>query len=431
MKPLFIISCPIDTYSGYGARSRDIVKAIIELDKYTVRIMPQRWGNTPWGFIEDHFKEWGFLQSHLIGDNLLKTKPNIWAQITVPNEFQPVGDYNIGITAGIETTICHHSWLEGLNKMDLNLVSSEFSTEALKNTSYEINNQLKENVGDLKCVKPIQILLEGANLEKYFPLNKKTSIDLDEVKENFAFLSVGHWMQGDIGEDRKNMGLLIKLFYETFKNNSKAPALVLKTSVVGASYMDREELLSRINLIKKGVKADIFPNIYLLHGDLSDENMNELYNHKKIKAMVSFTKGEGYGRPLLEFSLTQKPIIASNWSGHLDFLDKKYTTLIEGSLTHVHQSAAVKNMLLPESKWFSPDPAKASKAMREMFENYKDFLPQAKLQYHKSKNSFSYEKMKESLAEILETNIGLHSPEVMALELPTLELPTLEIPTFD
>ena len=47
MKPLFIISCPIDTYSGYGARSRDLVKVIIELDSYDIKILPQRWGNTP------------------------------------------------------------------------------------------------------------------------------------------------------------------------------------------------------------------------------------------------------------------------------------------------------------------------------------------------------------------------------------------------
>ena len=66
MKPLFIISCPIDTYSGYGARSRDIVKALIESNKYEVKVLPQRWGNCPWGFIEDHSEKWGFLTPHLL-----------------------------------------------------------------------------------------------------------------------------------------------------------------------------------------------------------------------------------------------------------------------------------------------------------------------------------------------------------------------------
>ena len=100
MKPLFIISCPIDTYSGYGSRSRDLVKSIIELDKYDVKILPQRWGNTPWNFIEDHV-EWLFLKKHILNQPQLPKQPEIWAQVTVPNEFQPIGKYNIGFTAGI------------------------------------------------------------------------------------------------------------------------------------------------------------------------------------------------------------------------------------------------------------------------------------------------------------------------------------------
>ena len=103
MKPSFVISCPIDTYSGYGARSRDLVKAIIETNKYDVKILPQRWGNTSWGFIEDHL-EWNFLKEFILTNPQLPTQPEIWAQITIPNEFQPVGKYNIGITAGMETT---------------------------------------------------------------------------------------------------------------------------------------------------------------------------------------------------------------------------------------------------------------------------------------------------------------------------------------
>ena len=107
MKPVFIISCPIETYSGYGARSRDIVKAIIELDKYDVKILSQRWGNTPWGFLDDNPK-WSFLKNHIVLPQQITQKPDIWMQITVPNEFQPMGKYNIGVTAGIETTVCHH-----------------------------------------------------------------------------------------------------------------------------------------------------------------------------------------------------------------------------------------------------------------------------------------------------------------------------------
>lgn len=76
-KPLFFISCPIDCYSGYSSRSRDLVKAIIELDKYDVKIIPQRWGATPWGFINDH-PEWQFLNNHIWNQPQLPKQPEIW-----------------------------------------------------------------------------------------------------------------------------------------------------------------------------------------------------------------------------------------------------------------------------------------------------------------------------------------------------------------
>jgi hypothetical protein len=137
MKPLFIISCPIDTYSGYGARSRDLVKAIIELDKYDVQVLPQRWGGTPWNFIKDHKDEWGFLEKHLLLTPQLPKQPEIWAQVTIPNEFQPIGKYNIGFTAGIETTVCAPDWIDGLNRMNINFVSSEHSKKVFEQSTFE------------------------------------------------------------------------------------------------------------------------------------------------------------------------------------------------------------------------------------------------------------------------------------------------------
>jgi hypothetical protein len=124
MKPLFVISCPIDTFSGYGARSRDIVLSLINSEKYDVKVLPQRWGSTPFGFLQPDNPEHAKIAACVLPNNNLEKQPDIWAQITVPNEFQAVGKFNIGITAGIETTICDVSWLEGMNKMNLNLVSS-------------------------------------------------------------------------------------------------------------------------------------------------------------------------------------------------------------------------------------------------------------------------------------------------------------------
>ena len=126
-KPLFVISSPFDTYSGYGARARDVIKSIIQSDKYEVQLLSQRWGNTPWGFVKDHEKEWGFLLNHLLNPQQHNPQPDIWMQITIPNEFQPVGKYNIGCTAGIESTGCDVTWIEGVNRMDMTWTSSKHS----------------------------------------------------------------------------------------------------------------------------------------------------------------------------------------------------------------------------------------------------------------------------------------------------------------
>ena len=211
-KPLFIISSAFDTYSGYGARSRDLIKAIIETDKYEVKLLSQRWGNTPFGFCEDN-KEWEFLNKLALPNNQIPKQPEIWMQISVPNEFQPVGKYNIGCTAGIETTICPPDFIEGVNRMDLTLVSSEHAKKVFQDSKYEKRNQHTNQLeGIVELNKPVEVLFEGANLNVYKAIDTPCSLDIN-IKESFAYLFVGHWIQGDLRENRKNVGLLIKAFY--------------------------------------------------------------------------------------------------------------------------------------------------------------------------------------------------------------------------
>ena len=432
-KPLFVISSPFDTYSGYGARSRDLIKAIIETDKYDVKLLSQRWGDCAWKFCSDN-QEWSFLYNYVLNTPQLPRQPEIWAQITVPNEFQTIGKYNIGITAGIETTICSPEWIEGVNRMNLTLVSSNHSKQVFENSKFQKQNKQTNAIeGTIELNKPIEVLFEGANLETYLPQEpaiKGTSVLSDtiaDIKEDFAYLFLGHWMQGDLGEDRKNVGLLVKAFYETFKNKAKKPALILKTSSAVSSYTDRELILNKIQQIKETVDSKNLPNIYLLHGEFSDVEINEIYNHPKVKAMVSLTKGEGFGRPLLEFSLIKKPIIVTNWSGHMDFLNPEFVASVNGSLKNVHPSAA-NQFLLAESQWFEPNSGEIGYNLKDVFENYKNYLEGAKRQAFRSKNEFSYNKMKESVDSILTKYIP-EFPKALELKLPQLkklELPKLK-----
>ena len=431
MKQLCVISAPPDTYSGYGARSRDFIKAIYELkkDEWDIKILPQRWGQTPWGFIKNNKEEWGWMEEMFIYDGRLPKQPDVWFQITVPNEFQTLGKVNIGVTAGIETTVCDPSWIEGCNRMDVTLVSSRHAKQVLESSTFEEKDKATNAVKrKIKLEKPIEVLFEGVDLNKYFHIQEneveKTPLvtDLNSIKEAFCFLYVGHWLQGALGEDRKNTGLLIKLFLETFKDRKKQPALILKTSQAGASILDRDDVLAKIEDIRNSVKGNSLPSIYVIHGDLEDKEINNLYNHSKVKAFISLTKGEGYGRPLAEFTLSKKPIIASGWSGHTDFLDPEMAILLPGTITPVHSSAAVSNLILKEASWFSVDTATTCKAMLDVFENYSKYEVRGKKQGHKVKTEFNYDNM----VLLLSSYLDKYTIKKVELKLPQLKLPQLK-----
>jgi glycosyltransferase involved in cell wall biosynthesis len=349
-------------------------------------------------------------------------------QITVPNEFQPVGKYNIGVTAGIETTLCDPEWIEGVNRMNLTLVSSNHAKKVFQNSRFEKRNTQTNQVESIIELKaPVEVLFEGVDTNIYKKLDKiegDLSDSLDIIKEEFNYLFVGHWLQGAIGQDRKDVGMLIKTFLETFKGKKQRPGLILKTSSATPSVMDREEMLDKIRKIEEEVGGDL-PSVYLIHGELTNEEVNELYNHPKVKAHVSFAKGEGFGRPLLEASISGKPVIAPNYSGHTDFLDAEMSTLLPGALTQIHSSAVVQKMLIPESSWFTIDYKVAADTLVDVYKNYKKYTDGAKKQSYRSRTEFSLEKMGNKLLDLLETKV----PKQVEFKLPQLkkiELPKLK-----
>jgi len=423
MKPLCVVSCPIDTFSGYGARSRDFVKSLITAkgEEWDVKILPQRWGSTPWNFLSKDDP----LQKRFIPN--LNRKPDVWVQITIPSEFQSVGQFNIGVTAGIETTIFPGDFIEGLNRMNINLVSSNHSKNVALSTQFDKKDKNKKTIGQIKTEKPVEVLFEGLDLNIYNK-NPQNSGLLDKVEEDFCFLYTGHWLQGILGEDRKNTGLMIKTFLETFNTPSrKKPALILKTNTMNYSLLDREEILRKINIIKDEVGGNL-PNIYLLHGEMTDDEMNQLNNDNKVKAFVSFTKGEGYGRPLAEAAITGKPIIVSNWSGHVDFIHPDYNVLIGGELKEVHKSAA-NNWILKESQWFNINTEVASRAMKDVFKNYKKYLEKSRKQTQYIKNNWSFDKMTEKLNSVLPRIEA--APQMQQIQLPKLKKSTTKLPKLN
>jgi glycosyltransferase involved in cell wall biosynthesis len=411
-KPLLLFQGPVSTRSGYGDHARDLVRSLIQLDKYDVRIISTRWGATPMTALTAEDGE--ILQRIVVG---VDRKPDVYIQVTVPNEFQPMGTYNIGITAGIETTACSVDFIQGCNRMDLIIVPSEFSKDVLVKTIYsETDRNTQKVIKQHKLEKPIEVLFEGYN-EKFF--GKKAEIkmpELDKIKEDFAYLFVGHWLKGDLGHDRKDVGMMIKSFCHAFRGQKNPPALILKTSSAGFSVMDRETTMGKLEEVTEEFGKNI-PPIYLLHGELSDEEMNALYQHPKVKAMVSFTHGEGFGRPLLEFSLTGKPVVASNWSGHLDFL-KSGAVLLDGELKDIHPSAQ-DQFILEGTKWFYVNYTGAIKTFTDIYKGYDKYKTASSQLGKQNQQNFGLEKMTKLFDTIL-TNYVPTIKQFIPLNLPKL-----------
>ena len=418
MKPTCVVSCPIDTFSGYGHRSRDFVRSLIEAKEndWEIKILPQVWGNTPWGFLDENDP----LKSRFIPQ--LTQQPDIWMQITIPNEFQKIGKFNIGITAGIESTCPPPDFIQGMNRMDLNLVSSHFTKNTFQNINLTQNNDQGQPTKTYKLEKPIEVLFEGLNEGIYFKQPSKSGL-LNDIDESFCFLFTGHWLPGKFGEDRKNVATLIRTFLKSFKNRGNKPALLLKTNKVDYSLLDKEEILKHIRDIRNEFSdKENLPNIYILHGEFTNEELNKINNDPKIKSFISFTKGEGFGRPLLEQAITGKPVITTNWSGHVDFIRPEYNVLLGGELKNIHRSAANK-WLIKEAQWFNVNTDVASKAMKDVYKHYKKYIENSRKQTKFLKENYSQDKMTEVLKGYMDK---IKVATTVPIQLPKLKLPKLK-----
>jgi len=422
MRQNLVISCPATSRSGYGDHARDLIRSLLAMDKFNIQVMDQRWGNCP----RNALSKDDIISKLILPLGPMNSQPDIWIQVTVPNEFQPIGkQYNIGITAGMETDKVAPEWIEGCNKMDMIIVPSHHSKVVFQQTTFEN----KDNREKLSLQKPIHVLFEGLDIDVFDKIDPRQAPEailntIDTIKESFCFLVCGHWLQGSMTHDRKDIGGTIQTFLHTFKNIKNKPALILKTSSATFSVIDREDMLNRIDAIKKqsGIHAKDLANIYLLHGDLSPEEMNALYNHEKVKAMVSFTHGEGFGRPLLEFSVTGKPVIASNWSGHVDFLPNNFTFKIPGELKEVDSSALQEGIIIKGAKWFYVNYGYASNLIKDIYRNYKNYINSSRKQRKYVKDNFSLDAMTEEFTRIVNDNV----PKPVELKLPKLKIPKLQ-----
>lgn len=372
-----LLEAPILTKSGYGEHSRFAFRALQTLpgafNAAEVFVNPLNWGKTGWiseeseekTMIDQCILNFGSYVNHCRTN---KTNPEWDLQIFVgiPNEFVKRAPYSVCITAGIETDRVDPSWLaktkEGIQKI---IVPSLHSKLGFTDTSYEMLNQEKNEKTLLECVSKVDVVPYPHKLIQ--PKDIDFTLDTD-----FNFLSVS------LFSPRKNMQNLITWFVEEFKNDSVG--LVLKTALACGSIMDREETEKTLQQTLSAHK-DRKCKVYLLHGDLSEEELHSLYCRDDIHAYTTTTHGEGYGLPIFEAAYSGMPIVATDWSAHLDFLSgpymenkkikqKKLFARVEYDIKPIPQSVVWKDIIPEGSQWAYPKETSFKQQMRNVYKNY-------------------------------------------------------------
>lgn len=396
------------TRSGYGDWAETVAKSLLRYDKFDLRLVPTRWGHCSKKNLQSELDIDAETQALLpkILTQPLNRQPDIFIQCTIPNEFQAIGRYNIGMTAGIETTISSGPWIEGLNRMNHNIATSKHAAGIFSTANFTktYNDGRKEII---KLNNPCDVLFWGANTSVFKKTDQKIpklEKFMSGIKESFAFLFVGQWTSNNIVSDRKDIGMLIRTFIETFREvpAENRPCLILKSSGAAICKIDKYECIAKLKAIISSVgESPNNPNVYLLHGELTDVEMNALYNHEKVKAHVSFTHGEGFGHPLLLASLSGKPVLAPNWSGHLDFLDPKLCRLLPGDIRQI-PGEAVNEWFVKESGWFNVNYSAASEIMNTVFNHYPTYLSKAEELRKINEQKFSVQEMDKTFHAILD-----------------------------
>jgi len=418
MRKKILVRGPILTRSGYGEHARFIMRALRSIeDKVDIYAVPLSWGATSWTAETSDERAWlDFIiqkTTHSLQHGMKNFDASI--QVSIPNEWEKLAPVNIGVTAGIETTKVAAQWLEKGNLVDHIIVPSEHSKYVYQNTSYNVINQATgEQIQNYKCQKPMSVIS--------YPVKEFTDQDLQlDLETDFNFLSVAQW------GPRKNLENCIKWFVEEFIDQEVG--LVVKTNFAKNSLLDRNRCEQSLkNLLANKDYKDRKCKVYLLHGDMSDQEMHSLYKQPKIKAFVSTTHGEGFGLPFFEAAYEGMPVIAPDWSGHIDFLympveNKKGKTKnkamfadVDYTLAPIPEQVAWEGVIIKDSLWCYPEQGSFKIKLREVYKDYGRFKKQATQLQHHIKENLSEEKQNKMITDVILKSLDMKDQETVEFE---------------
>jgi hypothetical protein len=351
-----LLRAPTLSMSGYGVYARQVARWLFEKadnasrdKKIDIHTQLLNWGGTPW--IVDTDACDGLIGRCLQASSYPKDKYDVTLQMQLPNEWCPeLGKFNIGITAGVEADGCNFAWVDQVNKMDLVVVLSEFTKKAFLNSGV-----VKTPIIVVPCSFPDAIL-------------SKEPVEIDlKFDTKFNFLVFGQLTGGQAENDRKNLPHTIKWLMEEFQND-KDVGVVLKTNAGRFSKLDRHYCKNMVESLMKAINKAPNPKFYLLHGEMSDEELVGLYTQPSIKALVTLTHGEGFGLPILEAAACGLPVIATDWSAHTEFLGLGQYLKVESKLVPIPTSRVDNQIWMKDTKWADVNEQDFKKRVRRFYE---------------------------------------------------------------